>query len=65
MYYLADLSEEIPKHMNIHQKFSNSIAQIYIICVYLPIYAELGLLCLHYKRKPTILRKVNPTFPYG
>ena len=47
------------------QKFSDTIAQIYIICVYIPIYMQLGRLCLRYKRKPTILWKVNPDFPYG
>ena len=51
--------------MKINQKFSNAIAQIYIICVYIPIYLQLGRLCLRYKRKPTILWKVNPFFPYG
>ena len=51
--------------MNIHKRFSNSIAQIYIICVYIPIYIQLGRLCLQYKKRPTILRKVNPKFPYG
>jgi hypothetical protein len=51
--------------MNISQNFSDTIAQIYIICVYIPIYLQLGRLCLRYKRKPTILWKVNPNFPYG
>ena len=51
--------------MNLSQKFSDTIAQIYIICVYIPIYMQIGRLCLRYKRKPTILWKVNPDFPYG
>ena len=50
--------------MKIRAIFSNSIAQIYIICIYLPLYVWIGRLCLKYKRKPTVLREVNPAFPY-
>ncbi len=51
--------------MQLKKRFSNAIAQIYIICVYVPICIQLLWLCLEYKRKPTILWKTNPLFPYG
>ena len=51
--------------MKIRKNLRNSIYEIYIICLYIPIYIRLFLYCLKHKNSPTILWKVNPTFPYG
>lgn len=51
--------------MKIGIKLSNIIYQIYIVCLYIPVYFRLFWYCLKYRVSPTILRKVNPSFPYG
>ncbi|MEI7919534.1 MAG: ATP-grasp domain-containing protein [bacterium] len=51
--------------MKIREKISNSIVQISIICVYIPIYLQIIYLSLQHKKSPSVLWKVNPGFPYG
>ena len=51
--------------MKIKVRLSNSIYQIYIVCLYIPVYLRLFGYCLKYRVSPTILWKVNPSFPYG
>lgn len=50
--------------MRIRKRFWNAVYEIYIVCLYIPIYLRLFLYCLKYKTNPTILWKVNPSFPY-
>jgi len=51
--------------MKTQKKITNLIYEIYVLCLYIPIYLRLFLYCLKYRQKPTILWKTNPWFPYG